>query len=51
MNNLVVGWEYGSSGSGNKAGTWSECILEIVALITYHVKSSTEVNYCFLDKV
>lgn len=51
MNNLEVSWEYGSSGSSDKASIWSEYTLEIVAAIRYHVKSSTEFAYSFLDKV
>lgn len=51
MNNLVVSWKYGSGESSNKASTQSVHILEIIATIKYHVESSIEVTYYFLDKV
>ena len=50
-NNLVVIWEYESGGSSNKASFWYKYILDITAIIRYHMKSSIEVTYCFLDKV
>lgn len=49
--NLVVSWEYGSGGHSNKASTSCEYILEIIAMISYHVESSTEVTYCFPDRM
>ena len=38
MNNLVVSWKYGLSGSTNKASTWSRYVLEMLGTIRYHKK-------------
>lgn len=51
MKNFVVSWEYGSGGYRNKASTWCEYMLEIIAIISYHAKSSIEVTYYFPDKL